>query len=321
MGANREQHFFPLTGRYEPSASVQLADGRFLVVEDEKEHPFSLVEIDLRGRVQTSPLKPGWFDGGDDFWKLDDLEGLALDRSGAICAITSQSLAGDGARKKSREKLVRFRVEGERVEAGQTCKGLKTALVAAFPELAAAAAVADVKGGGGLNVEALEFLGESGGRPLAQQRLLVGFRSPLIDERAVVAVVENPDGMFARGEAPRVGTRLVTLDLAGNGIRGMSYVPDMRGFVLIGGPVSKASAEFSLWFWQGHPDGVVSRVSLSGVSTIAHAEGLCPAVIDGQPRIVLVSDDGDRKAGRPARFLLLEPGQLKIDTEIRRSAS
>lgn len=35
--------FRPLTGLYEPSAIVQLADERFLIVEDEKSHPFSLV--------------------------------------------------------------------------------------------------------------------------------------------------------------------------------------------------------------------------------------------------------------------------------------
>ena len=34
--------FLPLTDLYEPSAIQQLADGRFLVVEDEKEHPFIL---------------------------------------------------------------------------------------------------------------------------------------------------------------------------------------------------------------------------------------------------------------------------------------
>jgi hypothetical protein len=101
----------------------------------------------------------------------------------------------------------------------------------------------------------------------------------------------------------------------------MGYVPDLHGFLLIGGPVSKASAEFGLWFWNGNADGVVCRVEPTGVPSIAHAEGICPAIIDGQPRIVLVSDDGDRKAGRPARFLLLEPGQLMMGSEVRRPAS
>ena len=42
--------FQPLTGIYEPSGIQQLPDGRFLVVEDEKQHPFSLVTIGAAGR-------------------------------------------------------------------------------------------------------------------------------------------------------------------------------------------------------------------------------------------------------------------------------
>ncbi len=53
-------------------------------------------------------------------------------------------------------------------------KGLKPALVAAHPVLAAAAAIRDVKADGGLNIEALEISPD-------QQRLLIGFRSPLLD--------------------------------------------------------------------------------------------------------------------------------------------
>ena len=45
MTLNNIFMFLPLTGLYEPSAIQGLADGRFLVVEDEKEHPFSLVTI------------------------------------------------------------------------------------------------------------------------------------------------------------------------------------------------------------------------------------------------------------------------------------
>lgn len=301
--------FLPLTGLYEPSAIVQLADGRFLVVEDEKEHPFSVLSITLQGRVSSSLLTPGLFENSDGFWKLDDLEGLALDRSGAIYAITSQSLDGDGEQKKSREKLVRFRVEGDRVLAPESFKGLKAALVAAHPELAAAARVTDVKGGGGLNVEALELGPE---QAPAQQRLLVGFRGPLLEGHAIIAVVENPVRMLEHDEAPSVSSSIVKLDLGGNGIRGMSYIADLHGYLVIGGPVTKESSQFELWFWSGEPEAAARRVSIPGLSGLEHAEGVCPAVIDGQSKIVIVSDDGDRAKGRCAQFLILDPAQIKI---------
>ena len=109
--------FLFLTGIYEPSAVQQLPNGRFLVVEDEKKHPFSLVTINPDGSVGATSLSPGWTEAGDDFRKLDDLEGLAIDRSGFIYALTSHSRDGDGNEKKSRDKLVRFRLADDRVDA------------------------------------------------------------------------------------------------------------------------------------------------------------------------------------------------------------
>ena len=67
--------FRPLPGIFEPSAIQQLPDGRFLVVEDEKDHPLSLVTIGADGSVKTVALTAGLLQIFSDFWKLDDLEG------------------------------------------------------------------------------------------------------------------------------------------------------------------------------------------------------------------------------------------------------
>jgi hypothetical protein len=158
---------------------------RFLVVEDEKSHPLSLVTIGADGSVDTTALTAGLFQMFSEFWKLDDLEGLTLDRAGFVYGITSHSRDDDGDAKKSREKLVRFRVEGKRVVDPKVVVGLKQALTMRHAVLAAAAQVRDVKTSGGLNIEALEISPD-------QKRLLIGFRSPLRDGRALIAIVENP---------------------------------------------------------------------------------------------------------------------------------
>ena len=305
MTLNNIFMFLPLTGLYEPSAIQQLADGRFLVVEDEKEHPFSLVTISPNGSVSSTPLSPEPLAAGDAFWKLDDLEGIALDQSGSIYALTSHSRDGDGVEKKSRDKLVRFRIEENRVVAPMVVNGLKRALIAAHPVLAAAAEIQDVKTGGGLNIEALEFSPD-------QQRLLIGFRSPLQGNRAIIASVENPSAIFEADEPPRISATLDLLDLGGNGIRGMSYVPSLGGYLVISGPVASEQVHFELWFWSGHPDAPARRVTVPGLPGFERAEGVSPAVIDGEQRIIIVSDDGSREEGRFARFLLLDPGQLQI---------
>ena len=305
MKQNTAMQFLDLTGVYEPSAIQQLPDGRFLVVEDEKQFPFSLVSIGLDGRVSSTPLNTGSANTGEATLKLDDLEALALDHAGYVYALTSHSRDGDGDEKKSRDKLIRFQVDGQRVVAPMVIPGLKRALAAVHPVLAAAAEVRDVKDSGGLNIEALEI-------SLDQQRLWIGFRSPLQGRHAIIASVENPAAMFESGEAPKIAANLQTLDLAGDGIRGMAFVPALHGYLLISGPAARADVHFGLWFWSGRADASPRRVAVPGLPGFAHAEGVTPAVIDGETRIVIVSDDGSRATGRCARFLLLDPAQLQI---------
>ncbi len=296
--------FRPLTGIYEPSAIQQLPDGRFLVVEDEKDHPLSLVTIGTDGMVKTVALTAGLLQMFSAFWKLDDLEGLAMDRAGFVYAITSHSRDGDGDDKKSREKLVRFRVEGDRVVEPRVVDGLKQALTTRHAVLAAAAQVREVKASGGLNIEGLEVSPD-------QQRLLVGLRSPLRDGRALIASVENLRAVFVSDEAPRIAPRLEELDLGGHGIRGLSYVPALGAYLVIGGPTSREPANFELWRWSGEPGAPARRVTIPGLRGFEKAEGVSAAVIGGIERIIVVSDDGSRAAGRPAHYLLLDPAQLQ----------
>jgi hypothetical protein len=297
--------FQPLTGIYEPSAIQQLPDGRFLVVEDEESNPLSLLTLSAAGRVASHALRPGWLQMFSDFWKLDDLEGLALDRAGYLYAITSHSRDAEGDAKSSREKLVRFRIDGDTVAPSTVVDGLKRALTAAHPVLAAAAKVKDVKQDGGLNIEALEISPDA-------QRLLIGFRSPLLAGHAIIASVDNVSAMFDDDASPRIAPRLDRLDLDGKGLRGMAWVSALAGYLLIGGPSSSANGPFSLWFWSGEPGAPARRVTVPGLEGLEKAEGICPAVIDGVERIVIVSDDGNRKQRKPAQFVLLEPGQLRI---------
>jgi hypothetical protein len=298
--------FKPLPGIYEPSAIQQLPDGRFLVVEDEKEHPFSLVTVGADGAVRTEALTAGLLQMFSPFWKLDDLEGLAVDRAGWVYGITSHSRDDDGDEKKSREKLVRFRVEGERVVDPKVVGGLKQALASRHPVLAAASEVRDVKECGGLNIEALEVSPDG-------QRLMIGFRSPLRDGRALIASVENASEVFDSDAVPRIAPLLQELDLGGHGIRGLSYVPSLGAYLVVGGPTSREPANFDLWRWSGRSGEPAHRVTVPGLRGFEKAEGVSPAVVGGVERIIIVSDDGNRDAGRAAGHLLLDPAQLQTD--------
>ena len=305
MTPNTLPLFLPLTGLYEPSAIQQLPDGRFLVLEDEKDHSFSLLTLNADGTAQSKPLGPGWFQGGAAIWNLDDLEGLALDSLGYLYAVTSHSRDDNGNEKKARDKLVRFRIEADRVVGPVVVGGLKGALVAAHPLLAAAAEIEEAKSSAGLNIEALEITPD-------WQRLLIGFRSPLQGRLAIIASIENPTDIFEADAAPQISSTLQTLDLGGQGIRGLSYIAPLGGYLVVSGPTSRKQDEFKLWFWSGQFDAPARRVTVPGLQGFARAEGVSQAVIDGVPRIVIVSDDGNRKAGKSAHFVLLDLAQLQI---------
>ncbi len=295
--------FIALNGIYEPSAIQQLPDGRFLVAEDEKDTPFSLLSIHPGGRTTVEPLVVDTTDDGPG--KFDDLEGLTLDPAGYVYAITSHSRNGKGEEKKSREKLVRFRIEGKRLASPRTITDLKRFLTARHPVLARAAALIDVKGEGGFNIEALEISPD-------QQHLMIGFRSPLDAALALVAVIRNPAAMFEQGSVPDAANELIRLDLDGHGLRGMSWIPSLQGYLLISGPVAKEQTQFRLWFWRGQGDAKPHRAEVEGLPGFEHAEGVTPAMINGKPHIIIVSDDGSLEEGRPARYLLIAPEQIRI---------
>ncbi len=299
--------FQPLTGFYEPSGVRQLPDGRFIVVEDEEQRPLSLFWLAADGAIASAAVQlPAPPPDDPDFWRLDDLEAITLDQAGYLYAITSHSRDSVGDAQPAREKLVRFRIEGARVVEARLVGNLKRALTAAHPLLAAAARIREVKRHGGLNIEALEM-------SAGQDRLMVGFRSPLLDQRAIIACIENPRALFEAGEEARISPRLITLDLAGNGIRGLAHVPLLGGYLVIGGPVARERTQFALWFWSGEHDAAARRVRVAGLPGFEHAEGVTPALVDGRSRILLVSDDGSEAERRFASFLIVDPEQLQIE--------
>jgi len=297
--------FRRLTNVFEPSGIHQLADGRFILVEDEERCPFSLLALHADGTSSSVPLAITEHASDGDLWRLNDLEGVTVDRDGHVYAITSHSRNSEGEEERAREKLVRFRIEGNSLREARVAGRLKGALTARHPVLAAAARIREVKALGGLNIEGLAV-----GR--SQNTLLLGFRSPLLAGRAIVAEIENPAAVFDSGAEPGVSAELATLDLDGNGIRGMCYVPFLAGYLIIGGPALRQRAGFRLWFWDGAAASPVRAVTVAGRPGFAHAEGVSPARIDGEDGIIIVSDDGDRKAGICAQFLLLRARQLEI---------
>jgi hypothetical protein len=61
-----------------------------------------------------------------------------------------------------------------------------------------------------------------------------GLRSPVLDGHAVLAALDNPSAIFDAGEAPALSPQLTLLDPDGNGLRALSWIPALDGYLLIG---------------------------------------------------------------------------------------
>lgn len=295
---------------YEPSSVQQLPDGGLLILEDEEIQSLSVVTLDSRGNATARRLRYGalldWLVGKPVLGKLEDLEGADVDNHGNVYAITSHSRARSGKLKGSRGKLIRFKVKGDRVVEPIVVRGLKKRIIEKHPFLAEIDGIFKPKKKNGFNIEGLSF-------DETKTKLLIGFRSPVIAGKAVIAVMENPSGAFERNEDPVISDQAIYLDLGQGGIRAMAFVPKLGGYLIISRREKKSSDSFKLWFWDGAIDHAPRRVRVADLKNFRNAEGISPVRIEGQERLMIVSDDGSMFKKKGGHYLLLAYEQLEID--------
>lgn len=275
-----------LAGMYEPSGVVQLPDGRLLVVEDEPERSMALLTLSPTGRLTVDSgidLRALLTAQDPALRNLDDLEGAAIDGEGVVYAVTSFA-TGDESRP-NREKLVRLELEGGALRSAQVRTDLREALARRVD--------------GPLNIEGLAF-------DRRERRLLLGLRTPLKDGKALVIPIDQ-SGLF--DDAPRIGAP-ITLELEQDGIRAMAYDAELGGLVIIGAR-EDGDHPFHMWLWDGQSD--PRRIEIEGID-LRRAEGITPIVIDGEKRLLVVSDEGKRKKGKAAGYILLRYDQLSVES-------
>lgn len=195
---------------YEPSGVQQLSDRRFIVVEDESHQPLAVISLETDGRVSEQVLYShslsGMLSHNRALSTLEDLEAVTVDNQGRIYVITSHSRKKNGKRAVNREQLTRFTLEGDKVVAIQVLGGLQKSIYQKHTYLELASGILDAKSGEGFNIEGLCF-------DATQQKLMIGLRSPLAGDNAIIIIFENPREVFDNKEIPRISDTRIELDL------------------------------------------------------------------------------------------------------------
>lgn len=145
----------------------------------------------------------------------------------------------------------------------------------------AAAAERPAKANGGLNIEGLAATASGG--------LLIGFRNPLPEGKALVATLTNPNAVMG-GEKAIFGEPLL-LDLGGLGIRSLERV---NGTVLIVAGAAEGAmgkpAPSALYRWSGQVD--QAPVRLRSLAAVGGAPFNPEALFLDGDSLVVLSDDG-----------------------------
>ena len=290
---------------YEPSGVEQLPDGRLVIIEDEPSRALRIASLREDGSIMENRIL-------DELLiksfrrKLDDLEGVTVDNDGYAYAITSHSRTGKGKGQRNREQLIRFRMEGSKLVEHELYLGLGEYIE--NTGLLERAARTKQKGKLDINIEALSFDKD-------KQRLLIGFRDPQIDGKSVIAVLENPHGIFENDEKPRISDDLILLDLDGGGIRSLVYDPYLEGYLLTNEVTvgKKKKKQSRVWYWDGVAGHDPQSVDLPGMIDMTNLEGITPVTFAGKHRILIISDDGNAQKKDPAHYILLDYNHLSTE--------
>lgn len=166
--------------------------------------------------------------------------------------------------------------------AGRPCRRLLEDLVAE-PALQvfglAAAAMRTPKEPGALNIEGLAATPEG--------HLLIGFRNPVPQGKALLVPLLNPDQVI-QGEQAHFGPSL-QLDLGGFGIRDMANCGNT--YVILAGPYD-SGRHFLLYQWAG-PGTAPDPLVILGINSY-HPEALILYPQNGLNEWQILSDDGNR---------------------------
>lgn len=274
-------------GMSDASAAVALDERRFAVADDE-ENMLRIFDRDRPGMpVATLDLTDFLGVGGKG--GESDIEG-AVRIGDRIYWITSHGRNAKGKERPSRQRFFATRIVGAPEGAtlmpfGRPCARLLGDLLSE-PKLArfnlAAAAQKAPKQSGGFNIEGLAALPDG--------RLLIGFRNPVPEGKALLVPLVNPDAVI-EGAAAKFDDPIL-LDLGGLGIRAIALGREHH--VIIAGPFD-GGEPLHLYTWRrgDHKPEQIKDIDLTGFKAEAILMGGDP----DQPYCDLISDDGSRLVG------------------------
>lgn len=294
----------------EPSGITALDEQTLIVIEDEASRAlqrlavtsrtnsdsdlagFTFEEFDqpnAKGFIQRRLLAP-----------LDDLEGIARVSSSQFFIIGSHENASRG-KHPNREKFALLTRDGNDIVSAAMRRDFFDQLIVHYPVLA------DIVDGSkkgkprALNIEALAF-------DRKRQTLLIGLRTPLLDNKSIVVSLGNAIA-YAQGAEPEFANALHIINLEKQGIRAMAYDDQSDKLVIVGKRESGSKKRSTLWIMAAALDSAPQRQTHDDKDLFRDVEGLTP--LGGG--LLFVRDSGNKPKKDNNHWFILKRSQLGLD--------
>jgi len=281
---------------FEPSGATTMPDGKVLIVEDERsENPIRMLDVKDSGDV----VEIGNIYIDKKIKKIfkkrvEDLEAITSNGN-IVYAITSHSLNKSHKRKSSREKLISFVYDDGKMRDFHIYDTLKDDLYKNY---------IDFFKNGIFGIEDISIEGLC--MDANNSSLLIGFRSPVIDGKAVVIAIKNPREVMLGKEKPKF-SKPNSLSLNGLGIRDMTYDAQRDGYWIIAGGSNDRNFNFQLWFW----DNKTKKVSfVKNHPYIGYGEGITIIHKDTKKSALLIVEDDGLKPNKSADYIIIDRDSL-----------
>lgn len=278
-------------GICDASAAVPLGQDRFIVGNDEADKELGNMLRVYNSKASGNLLKVmdinDYFDNNPKHKEID-LEAVS-ELDGVIYWITSHGRNKDAEQKLPRHQFFANKITEDQLSVKQEGKSYTQIVLRDMLEdpkfaqlsLKTAETIAPKKPGG-LNIEGLTVTPE--------KELLIGFRNPIPQGKALLIPLKNPSDLIAKNmNVKAIFGDPILLDLEGFGIRSIEYWSVIDSYLIIAGQFDQGE-NFALYSWSGKKEDKPSRI------TIDFPKGFRPESILFYPHLKdqfqILSDDG-----------------------------
>lgn len=134
----------------------------------------------------------------------------------------------------------------------------------------------------GVNIEGLAAA--------ADGALLIGFRNPIPDDRALIVLLLNPFEVIARTSAPKFGS-VFFMDMDGRGVRSLEYHPGLDQYLIVGGS-RNGDMTSKIYRWDGRENSKLIEIKDVDFTQFKKFNPEAITIYSADQPLQIYSDDG-----------------------------